>query len=455
MTTVLVVDHSGRGHAFADLFVRTNPDVRVYYAPGCAAIPDERIVSVPHLRLSDPAGMVAFAEQEKVDLAFVANANALADGFVDAFRTGGVPVLGPDKAAAELEWSKSYTKRLCQRHGVPVAPFQVFDRAEDALRYVTDRDCPLVVKADGLCGGNGTFVCEDADAARSAVRKLMVERVFDTAGDRVVIEDYLDGQELLFFLLVDGSGHRMLPMAVDYPHSDDGNRGVICGGMGAFAPHPVETPDLVAEFERQILTPLLAAIRAEQLNYAGVLYVGTMLVGDRLHLLEINVRMGEPEAEVILPRLHTDFLGVCTAMLDGGLAGTPPLDIDDRYLCNVVATQGPTRQFSGGKTKGWYRGWPYGRHGKNYPVTGVDQVDGDRCRLFFGQVTVHPEKGLVTDGGRCLHVVGHGASLEEAADNAYQGVAKLDFNGIRYRTDIGRVLPGEGVADRLAEGVAP
>jgi phosphoribosylamine--glycine ligase len=423
----------------------------VYYAPGCVAITDERITSLPHLSLSDPDGMASFAVEREVDLVFVANANALGDGFVDVFRGAGLPVVGPDRAAARLESSKSYTKQLCRRHGVPTAGFAVFDTADEARAYAAERDCPLVVKADGLCGGNGRFICFDAAAARSAIDALMVERVFNAAGDRVVIEDYLDGRECLFFVLVDSNGgYRMLPMAVDYPHSDDGNTGVTCGGMGAFSPHPGESPELVAAFQRQILLPLLQAVRGEGLTFSGVMYVGAMLVDDQFYLLEVNARMGEPEAEVILPRLHSDFYAISVAMLDGGLERLPELDIDDRVLCNVVATQGPTRQISGGRSKGWYKGWPYGRHGKNYPITGVEKIDPLRCKVFLGQVRVDPEKGLVTDGGRCVHVVGEGADLAEAARNAYTGMGFLDFNGIRYRCDIGRLMPW----DRPTDGIA-
>jgi phosphoribosylamine--glycine ligase len=441
MTKILLVDHSGRGHAFADLFTRGDPDALVYYAPGCAAIAEPRIVSLPHLRLADPAPMAAFARDEAVDLAFVANANALGDGFVDAFRAAGVPTIGPDRAAARLEASKSYTKQLCRRHGIATAPFRIFDEAATARRYVTGHGAPVVVKADGLCGGNGSFVCDTAEEAVTAIDRLMVERIFDDAGARVVVEDRLDGAELLFFALVDGGGYQMLPMAVDYPHSDDGNQGVICGGMGAVSPHPHQTPELVAEFERQILRPLLAAVRAERLRFTGVLYVGTMLVGDVFRLLEVNVRMGEPEAEVVLPRLHGDVLGVCRAMLTDQLADAPPLDVDDVHLCNVVATQGRTRDIRNGRAKGWFKGWPYGRHGKHYPITGVSDVDRARCQVFLGQATLHQEKGLVTDGGRCLHVVGRGVGLAEAAYHAYEGIARVHFDGIRYRTDIGRVMP--------------
>lgn len=441
MTRILLVDHSGRGHAFAELFARSSHDTVVYYAPGCTAIEEDRIVSMPQLRLSDPAAMVEAARAEAVDLVFVANANALADGFVDAFRAAGLPTIGPDRGAARLESSKSFTKELCRRHGIPVAPFRWFDDPVQARRYVTDRGAPVVVKADGLCGGNGTFVCGTTEEALAAIDRLMVEREFDEAGARVVVEDRLFGTELLFFALVDGGGYQVLPMAVDYPHSDDGNQGVICGGMGAVSPHPRESPQLVAEFERQVLRPLLAAVRAEGMRFTGVVYVGTMLVGDTLHLLEVNARMGEPEAEVVLPRLRGDFAAVCKAILDDGLSDAPPMEVTDEHLCNVVATQGRTRDVRNGRVRGWYKGWPYGRHGKHYPITGLSAVDSTRCRVYLGQATMHEEKGLVTDGGRCLHVVGRGATLDEAVRHAYEGIAHVRFDGIRYRTDIGRVMP--------------
>lgn len=441
MTKVLLVDHSGRGHAFADLFVRTNADVTVFYAPGCEAITDDRVISVPRLTLADPAPMVDFAKEEAVDFVLVANAAALGDGFVDAFRAADVPVIGPDAATSRLESSKIFTKRLCVANGVPVAEFEAFDDAAKARDYVRERGRPVVVKADGLCGGNGSFVCDTVEDAFAAIDRIMVERDFGAAGDQVVIEDKLVGQELLFFAVVDGRDHLMMPMAVDYPRSDDGNQGVISGGMGSFSPHPADTPEIRAQFERQVLKPVLAACVAEGLDMNGIIYVGCMLVGDELRLLEINVRMGEPEAEVILPRVDTDFVAVCKAILAGGLATMPPLAVRDTFYCNVVATQGATRQYSKGKSKGWYKGWPYGRHGRNYPITGVDQVDGQHCRVFIGQATVNPDKGLVTDGGRCLHVVGWGDTLEESVANAYEGISRIDFNGIRYRRDIGRLLP--------------
>lgn len=441
MKKILLVDHSGRGHAFADLFVRTNTEIEVHYAPGCAAITTPRIISQPQLSLSDPEGMAAFAQNEKIDWVFVANAAALADGFTDVFQRAGLPVIGPDRQTSRLEASKSYMKQLCKKYDIPVADFACFDNPIDAKAYVRALAEPVVVKAEGLCGGNGSCICPTVEDAEAAIDKLMVQRVFGEAGDRVVIEKKLLGTELLFFLLVDGPHYQMLPMAVDYPWSDDGNTGVMCGGMGAFAPHPYESQETSERFTQQILTPLLQAIQQEGLRYCGMMYVGCMLVGTQFYLLEVNVRMGEPEAEVILPSIRSDFVATCEAMLRHELDRQPPLQIDGLYYCDVVATQGRTRQITHGQNKGWYQGWPYGRHGKHYKITGIDQMDSAHCKVFLGQASVHAEKGLVTDGGRCVHIVGFGPTRAEAVEHAYSNIQKLSFEGIRYRTDIGRVMP--------------
>jgi len=437
MRNVLIVDYAGRGHAFADLFVRTNPEVAAHYARGCAAIREDRVVPLPDLTLADPGPLVRYAEQAGIDLALVANASALAAGFVDAFRAAGIPAIGPDRSAARLESSKVFTKELCRRYGIPTADYCWFDAPGPALEFVRAIGAPVVVKADGSCFGNGVFVCETVAEAEAAIDRLMITREFGAAGDVILVEEKLVGREVLFFVLVGGQDHLMLPMAVDYPRSDDGNLGAMCAGMGAFSPGPDQTPEAVARFERQMLRPLLDAMAAEGLHYTGVLYVGCFLIGDQLHLIEINVRMGDPEAEVVFPRITTDFTAVCRDILDGRLHRQPPLAVTDEHFVDVVATQGPTRRPDGS----WYPGWPYGEFGRHYPINGLDAVDPARCRVFYGTAQVQPGRGLVTDGGKCVHLVGRGSSLEQAAEHAYQAIAEIDFNGIRYRTDIGKVMP--------------
>ncbi|GAA4430748.1 phosphoribosylamine--glycine ligase [Actinokineospora soli] len=441
MRTVVVVDHTGRGHAYADLFVRTNPDVTVHLAPGCTAIDEERVVGVGGVDIYTPGPVVEYALSVGADLALVAHPRPLTEGFVDAFRAAGIPTIGPDRSAARVESSKLFTKRLCDKYGIRTAAYRYFDSPGPALEYVRSAGRPLVVKGNESCQGNGVFVCETADEAVHAVERLMVERAWGPGGDSVIVEEKLVGREVLFFAIVGGEDHLMLPMAVDYQRSDDGNTGVMCGGTGAFSPSPDETPEQVERFETQMLRPLLAAMAAEGLRYTGVIYVGCMLDGDELSLIEINARMGDPEAEVVFPRITTDFVGVCRSVLDGTLGAHPPLAVSDEHFVNVVASQGPLREYRDGVLVKETPGWPYGEYAKGQPITGIERVDRASCRVFYGAVRADADGRVVTDGGKCLNLVGRGPTLEDAAAAAYRGVAEIGFPGIRYRGDIGKAMP--------------
>lgn len=438
---IVVVDHTGRGHAYADLFVRTNPDVTVHLAPGCASIADERVIGVPGMSITDPGPVVEYATRIGADLALVGHPRPLTEGFVDAFRAAGIPAIGPDRSAARLESSKLFTKQLCDKYGVRTAGYRYFEDPEPALAYVRSAGRPLVVKGNESCQGNGVFVCETAQEAEHAIGRLMIERAWGSGGDRVIVEEKLVGREVLFFAIVGGGDYLVLPMAVDYQRSDDGNQGVMCGGMGAFSPSPDETPEQLARFEAQMMRPLLDAMVAENLDYTGIIYIGCMLDGDELSLIEINARMGDPEAEVVFPRITTDFTGVCQAILDGRLGEHPPLDVVDEYFVNVVASQGPLREYRDGAVVRETPGWPYGAYATGQPISGIDQVDRDTCQVFYGAVRTDEHGRVVSDGGKCLNLVGRGPTLEDAAVAAYNGIAEIDFPGIRYRTDIGKTMP--------------
>jgi len=431
---VLVVDHSGRGHATADLFARTNDDVVVHYVPGCAAIAEDRILSRPGLTMDRPEAVVAYSQEAGIDLVYVSNPVAVAAGFVDAFRAAGLRVVGPDRRSARIESSKVEAKQLFERYGIPSPEHVSFSDVDAAMRYVRTCTHQVVVKADGMAAGNGAYVCDDAQDALAAIHEIMVKRVFGQAGERIVIERRHYGRELSFFALVDGQSYLSLPMALDYPKSDDGNLGVDSAGMGALSPHPMETGDLVGRLEDSLLRPVMRCISGEGLNYTGVIYLGCMLVDDEPMLLEINARMGDPEAEVVFPRIESDYLSLCEAMVDGTL-DRQRVALNDTSFCTVGLTQGPTG--SG------LPGWPYGDHDRGHSVTGIDEVDASRCRVFVGQATVVPGKGLVTDGPRVAQVCGFGDPMSEAVDNAYANVGRIEFEGVRYRTDIGRLLPWE------------
>jgi phosphoribosylamine---glycine ligase len=442
LSRILLVDRSGRGHAYADLLVRTNPEVTVLYAPGCAAISHPRISSLPELNLEDPRPYLEVAASERVDFVLVGNTLALAAGFVDAFHSRQIPVIGPDKAACRLETSKLYCKLLCEKYGIPVADFAWFDNAAEARAHVERARAPVVIKADGLCGGNGSFVCDSVAEAIRAIDLMMAQKSCGAAGERVVIERKLEGRELSIFAFVDGHDFTQLPMALDYPKSDDDNRGVTCGGMGAVSPHPLEADRDLRREQEQLMRAVMRCIASEGLTYTGVIYLGCMLTDTGLVVLEINVRLGDPEAEVVLPRISSDFMQTCQAVFDGHL-GRQRIDLDTLTYCDVVATQGPTVRIVDGRVMGQYPGWPYGQFGRHYPISGLDRVDGTRSRIFIGEALQHRELGLVSDGGRVLHVVGFGADAAVAARQAYENIAKITFEGIRYRTDIGAVWPWE------------
>lgn len=422
--------------------MHTNRDVQVLYAPGCAAIAHPRISSLPDLTLEDPRPYVDLALKERVDFVMVGNTLALAAGFVDAFRAQHIPAIGPDRAACRLETSKIYCKLLCQKYGIPVADFAWFEDASEARAYVERVGEPVVVKADGLCGGNGAFVCDSVEDAVRAIDTMMRQKSCGTSGDRVVVERMLRGRELSIFAFVDGRDFTLLPMALDYPKSDDGNRGVTCGGMGAISPHPLEADLDLRRDQERLMRSVMHCIASEGLNYTGVIYLGCMLTDAGLVVLEINARLGDPEAEVVLPRIRSDFVRTCQAVLDGDVGGEG-IDLDALTYCDVVLTQGATAEIVDGHIAGRYPGWPYGRFGRHYPVSGLERVDGAHCRVFMGEALQHPEKGLVSDGGRVIHVVGFGADAVEASRAAYANAAKITFEGVRYRTDIGTVWPWE------------
>jgi phosphoribosylamine---glycine ligase len=449
---VLLVDYSARGHAFADLFSRTNGDVVVHYAPGCAAITTNRVRSVPQLHWAAPDAMIRYSQREKIDLVFVAHDEALSKELVNIFRRAGFPTIGPSREAIRLEVSKSYAKELFARYGIPSPEYQSCDDVDAARTYVQKVPYKVVVKADGRCGGNGAFVCDTVADALRAIGRLMVDRIFGPAGQRVVIEKRIYGQEFSFFALVDGNGFLTLPMALDYPRSDDGNRGVITGGMGAISHPPLESGELIAKVEAGILRPLLRCIAEQRLRYSGPIYLGCMLVEGEPYLLEVNARMGNPESQVVLTRIESDFVALCQAILEQRIADQK-LVLNDLHFCDTAATQGPTKRGGPEGPEGDFPGWPFGALGRHFPVTGLDTVDPSQCRVFIGQATYLPGTGLVTDGGRVLHVVGFGDSPRQAAEHSQAGIRNISFEGIRYRHDIGFVMPWEEAVE--ATGIRP
>jgi phosphoribosylamine--glycine ligase len=429
---VLVVDSGGRGHAIAWQF-KNDPNVEeVVCAPGNAGIARE--IRCENARTNEE--VLELAKKEKTDLVFIGPESPLTKGIVGLISAEKIPVVGPVQRASILEGSKAYTKLLCREIGVPVAEFEVFDDPEKAKAYIEYVKHPVVVKADGLAQGKGSIVCSGQQEAFQAVHHLMVESVFGEAGRKVVIEKRLYGTEISFFVFTDGETLVPMPVARDYKRAYDNDEGLNTGGMGAYSPHRLEGERLTELVCKKVALPLIRGfMKKEGILYTGILYCGLMLVGDTPHLLEVNVRLGDPEAEVILPRLKTPLSDISFQIIKGVL-GEKQVEWSRDYYCDVVAAAGRTRQVRNGKNKGWYPGYP-ARYGKGYQISGTGDIDEPVCKIFFAGVSLSEKKGLVTDGGRVLHVVGRGNTLEDARDAAYKNIEKIHFEGIRYRKDIG------------------
>jgi phosphoribosylamine--glycine ligase len=295
----------------------------------------------------------------------------------------------------------------------------------------------VVVKADGLAQGKGSLVCSDVEEAFHAIERLMIEKVFGESGQRVVIEKRLYGTEISFFFFTDGEAIAPMPVAQDYKRAYDNDEGLNTGGMGAYSPHRFEGEHLTNVVTEQVARPLIRGFaEKEGIQYRGILYLGLMLVDETPYLLEVNVRLGDPEAEVILPRLKTPLSDISFQIINGVLS-EKRVEWSQEYFLDVVAAAGRTRQTKHGKSKGWYPGYP-SRYGKGYAISGIDKIQDPQCKIFFAAVNNSEKKGMVTDGGRVFHVIGKGKTLQEARDVAYRNIELVHFEGMRFRGDIGK-----------------
>jgi phosphoribosylamine---glycine ligase len=428
---VLVIGTGGRDHAIAWKFAQSKRVRQVYVAHGNAGIADLAQCVQAHTIEE----MAAFAEREQIDLTFVGPEKPLSAGIVDLFENRGLPIVGPSQAASRLESSKCDAKVMLRELGIPIPEFAVFSDAEMAKEYVRKVGYPGVVKADGLAAGKGSLVCDSVQDAETAVRALMEERVFGDAGARVDIEQRLYGRELSFFCFTDGYAVVPMEAAQDYKRARDHDEGKNTGGMGSYSPHPWLTESLVNTIMKRVAEPLIHGVREKSgLLYRGVLYLGLMLTGEgdaiTPHVLEINIRLGDPEAQVLLPRLETDLVDICEAILAGRLSEVKPVWSSDYRLC-LIAVSGPTK----GK-KGWYKGYP-DRYKIGVPIQGIESIDPN-CLVFHSGTERDTDSRLLTTGGRVLCVVSKGRSLGESREAAFREIRKISFEGMYYRQDIGR-----------------
>lgn len=445
LKNVLLVGSGGREHATANAFLNSDAIHTLFVAPGNDGIFNDRKDKDPRLEkvdlkvetLDDIYRLATIAKKLHTDLVFVGPEKPLSLGIVDVFEKEGLAIVGPSKKASQLEGSKAWAKDIMKELGIPIPEYAHFDDSVKAEEYIRTRDYPVVVKADGLAAGKGSIVTNSRPEALDALKRIMIDKEFKEAGDTVVIERRLDGNEFSFFAFTDGETVRPLAWARDYKPVDDYDQGLNTGGMGGFSPYRENEPELTQEVMRRITVPLINGCRERyKFAYKGILYIGGTFVneGDKLnpYVFEINVRMGDPEAQVIYPRLKTDMMQISMAIVQGSLGQLGKFDWNPNYHVGICATSGRSHG-----SKGWYPGYPR-RYAIGKPITGLDNISSDTLVFHSGTKWDPVKNQFITDGGRVLTVVANDPTLEGARTKAYREMEKINFEGIHYRTDIGK-----------------
>ena len=426
---VLIIGAGGREHALAWKITQSPRADRVFVAPGNAGtdVDGENVAIDP----TNVAGLIRFAKENEVGLCVVGPEGPLAAGIVDAFEEAGLRAFGPHRAAAELESSKVFCKNLLRHADVPSADYQIFSNPNDAVKFLKDReDVPVVVKADGLAAGTGVVVCSGRNEAIEAVEQIAGQKVFGAAGDRLVIEERLDGQEVSVLAITDGATIVTLQPAQDHKAAFDGDTGPNTGGMGAYCPAPLVDDAALHWIEEHVLVPTVHAMKRARRPFRGVLYAGLMMTKQGPKVLEYNVRFGDPECQPLLMRLKTDLLDVLEATVEGRLDQLGPLEWDPRpAVCVVMASQG----YPGPYTKG-------------HPIRGLVDADSLPDVKVFHAGTALSNEGVVTAGGRVLNVTALGDSIAKAKLNAYRAVKCIRWPGAWCRKDISDKALRNGVA---------
>ena len=418
--TYLVVGGGGREHTIIRK-LKESPNVdKIYCTPGNGGISKD--AEVFNVAATDIDGVVALAEELKVDCVFVAPDDPLVLGMVDALNAKGIRAFGPNKKAAIIEGSKVFSKELMKKYGIPSATYEVFNDPKAAMEYIKKQNTyPAVIKADGLALGKGVVIAESADEAEKAIHDIMEDKIFGNSGNNIVIEEFLTGPEVSVLAFTDGKCVKPMVSSMDHKRVFNGNLGPNTGGMGTISPNPYYTDEVAQECMEKIFLPTINAMNSEGRTFKGCLYFGLMLTPNGPKVIEYNCRFGDPEAQVVLPRLKTDFSDVINAIIDEKLS---ELDIewyDGACACVIMASGG----------------YP-GKYDKGIVIKGLNedgQVDG---ATVFHAGSAFKDGEFVTNGGRVLGVTAKGKDLDEALDKAYDAVEKIEFSGAHYRTDIGR-----------------
>lgn len=415
---ILVIGSGGREHALVWKLKQSSQAERIYCVPGNGGISQDA-ECLPACAENDWKSYAALAKSRNVDMIVVGPEAPLAGGISDVLRSEGLKVFGPSQEAARLEGSKIFSKHFMRKHGIPTADFEAFDEPSKAFDYINKMPLPIVVKADGLAAGKGVAVCFTKEDAKEAVENMMVKKTFGAAGERILIEDALEGSEVSLMALCDGKTIKPLLTARDYKRIFDGNKGPNTGGMGAVSPSQV--PGYTsAKIEREITSRFLKGIRQENLDFRGLIYIGLMLTPHGPKVLEFNVRFGDPETEAVLPLVKSDLAGAFAAVADSRL-DEEPVEFHEGHCITVVCCS---------------KGYP-GKYESGKEIRGLDAVAGLKDSAVFHSGTVRKDGKFYTQGGRVLNCSARGKTFEEARAAAYALVNKISFEGMHYRLDIG------------------
>lgn len=420
---VLLVGGGGREHAIAAAIVRSPKVDKLYCAPGNAGIAE--IATCVPIGVMEFDKLIDFAKEQSIDLTVCSQDDPLCAGIVDAFEAAGLRIFGTRKNAAIIEGSKAFSKQLMQKYGIPTAACQIVRSADEALAYLREKaSFPIVLKADGLALGKGVLICQNLSEAEAGVKEIMLDKKFGAAGDEMVIEEFMTGREVSALAFVDGSTYRLMSSSQDHKRIGDGDTGLNTGGMGTFSPSPFFTPEIQAVCDRTIFQPTVDAMAKEGRPFKGVLYFGLMLTKDGPKVVEYNTRFGDPETQVVLPRMETDIIDVFEACMNGTLDQIDLKFTDNAAVCVVLASGGYPVAYEKGKV-----------------IKGLEQFRGRKDVFIFHAGTKLDAQGrVVTNGGRVLGVTALAPTLKEARAKAYEAAGKIHFDGAYMRHDIGKAI---------------
>ena len=418
---VLIVGSGGREHAIAYSVAKSDKVSKIYCAPGNAGISEyAECVKIGAMEFDK---IVAFAKETAIDLVIVGMDDPLVGGLVDELEAAGIRTFGPRKNAAILEGSKAFSKDLMKKYNIPTAAYENFDDAKSALTNMEKANFPIVLKADGLALGKGVLICNDFEEAKAGVKEIMLDKKFGSAGNEMVIEEFMTGREVSVLSFVDGKTIKTMTSAQDHKRAGDGDTGLNTGGMGTFSPSPFYTKEIEEYCEKYIFQPTVDAMRAEGREFKGVIFFGLMLTADGPKVLEYNARFGDPETQVILPRMKNDIIEVVEACIDGTLDQVDLQFEDNAAVCVVLASKGYPLQYE-----------------KGLPISGLDEFKKHEGYYCFHAGTKFDEGEYVTNGGRVLGITAKGKDLKEARANAYAATEWVKFDNKYMRNDIGKAI---------------